>query len=72
MFDPFDVSMETYDEAIQSFISDAGSIISPDFEPKSFIKANDCTQYKSGDIDTSDYPAGTWFTYPGDGTVWVK
>ena len=67
-----DIRMETYKEALSSYLHDADGRIEPVGDPAEEIARYGLSKVPSKSVKTADYPAGTWFYYPEDGTVAVR
>jgi len=65
-----DIRSETYREALSSYLYDAEDKIVMVGDPAEEIARHGLTGREN--VNPADYPTGTWFYFPGDGTVAVR
>ena len=59
-----DIRMETYKEALSSYLKDSYGNIEAVGNPDEEIAKHNLASSKN--VNTTDYPPGTWFYYPAE------
>ena len=66
-----DIRMKTWEEEVSEYLDDLRTAPTS-LDPVEAIRHYDLTTVHKDTINPRDYPVGTWFYYPGDGTVAVR